>query len=826
MALDAEHWEELQKLFHLAETTPEAERERVLTEACPDAELRGLALALLDAGDIEEDEAVAEDAASSADGTASLPLNAKMGPYTLVRLLGSGGIGSVYLAERVVGGVSLRSALKVLAPHAAGPAFVERFLREQHILATLDHPNITRMLDAGLETGLGTGSQDDAGQPYLVMEYVEGRHLDAYYDQHKLGIRERLELFLHVCDAVAYAHRNLVVHLDLKPSNILVTADGTVKLLDFGTSKLIEPDSVYTTTVMATPAYAAPEQLRNEPVTTACDVYSLGVILFELLAGNRPGGKASVAAMMERAISDREPEKLPNAVTAAAAECRGVAEVKLRQLLSGDLATIVAKCLSPRAKDRYPSLDALSADIRRYLDGRPVLARPQTTLYLVSKLVRRNRRAVIAAAVFTLALVASLIYAEWRQQEAIREGQRALRMQTFLYRLLYLANSNYTGKPTFTVPDFLELGVKLLPDYIKDPADLRKAQMSLAESMYENNDLEGARKVFAQVIPNAEAAKDFDTEAESEATAGEVAYLLGHPDEGLRLTSHALALSKRSGISPSVRIWSEVYYATNRDRLGFRTDENLELLRAAATEARERSALPRHETADVLYALGWDLKERERFEEAEPVFKEVLAIYSQDSQAKCDQSATYGELAFVTEGRGDVQGSLPMYQRAYEGLKECAGADSRGTLEQQDRMAGALIELGRAAEAVPLVEQSLPGWRRIAGGTPDLAEPLYVLARAYVETGRFADAEKVAEELYSVQHGKVADTDRRIGMAQLMWARALAGEQRADDALAHAQAAARLLTQGTSLEAKRVDAEAQKVLAEVTDQVSSKTHRG
>jgi len=811
MALDSEHWEELQTLFHLAAKTPAADRERVMSEACPDPELRSLAMALLEAGDADEGApAEAPPSASVPEDQPAMPLHGKMGPYTLIRLLGSGGIGSVYLAERIVGGVALKSALKVLAPHAAGPSFVERFLKEQHILASLDHPNITRMLDAGLDSASG-----ENGQPYLVMEYVEGHHLDAYCDTLNLSVRQRLELFLHVCDAVAYAHRNLVVHLDLKPSNILVTADGTVKLLDFGTSKLIEPDSVYTTTVMATPAYASPEQLRNEPVTTACDVYSLGVILFELLSGSRPGGKASVAAMMERAISDREPERLPSAVTGSAAEKRGATEQRLRQILSGDLATIVAKCLSPRAKDRYPSLDSMSDDIRRYLDGRPVLARPQTTLYLIGKLVRRKRKAVVAALVFTVALVAVLSYAEWRQQQAIREGQRALRMQTFLYRLLYLANSNYTGKPNFTVPDFLELGVKLLPDYIKDPADLRKAQMSLAESMYENNDLEGAQKVFSQVIPSAQAAGDYDTEAESEATSGDAAYLLGQSDLGLRLTTHALELSRKPGISPSVRIWTALYYASNRDRLGFRTDENLELLQNAAKQAQENNTLPPHEVGDVLYSLGWDLKLRERFSEAEPVFNKALAIYAQDSQASCDQSAVYGELAYVKDFGGDPKGSLPLYKQALDGLTTCSGADSRGALEQISRMAGALIKIGRANEALPMLEGSMPAWRKIAGSSPDLAEPLSYLARAYVETGRYGDAERTARESFEVQDGKVSPTDRRIGTAQLMWARALLGQHRYQEALSHAEIAGKLLTQGVSPDAKEIDAEAHRVLTDI-----------
>ena len=246
MPQDSENWTLLQKLFHLAEETKAEDRERVLTEHCPDEALVRRAI------EIFRNSTVLEADAQERPRPAG---PARIGPYTVIRLLGSGGIGTVYLAERIVGSSPQRVALKMLAPHAAGPSFVERFHREQHILATLDHSHITRLLDAGIT---------ESDQPYLVMEYVEGEHLDAYCDARKLGIDERLQLFLQVCDAVAYAHRSLIVHLDLKPSNILVSNDGVVKLLDFGTSKLIQTDGLFTTTVLATPAYASPEQLDRK----------------------------------------------------------------------------------------------------------------------------------------------------------------------------------------------------------------------------------------------------------------------------------------------------------------------------------------------------------------------------------------------------------------------------------------------------------------------------------------------------------------------------------------------------------------------------------
>jgi serine/threonine-protein kinase len=797
MSQDATRWELLQTLFHLMEGTPDAERTALLESRCGDPELRRRVLSMVRGASLADEEEKQQK--TSPDAT-------KIGPYSVIRLLGAGGIGSVYLAERIRGGAPQRVALKVLAPHAGGPSFVERFHREQHILASLDHSNITRLLDAGIT---------ESGQPYLAMEYVTGVHLDEFCDARQLAIRDRIELFLQICDAVAYAHRNLIVHLDLKPSNVLVNDEGVAKLLDFGTSKLIQPDSLFTTTVLATPAYASPEQLRNEPVTTACDVYSLGAVLFDLLAGRRPTSKMSAAMIFERAMTEAEPELLTQAISAEAALHRGVSESRLRQLLAGELETITSKCLRPRPKDRYASVDALAEDLRRYLDGRAVLARPQTTMYRLGKFVRRNRKMVTATGVVALALVISLGYAAWRQQQALREAQRAVRMQTFMYRLFKLANSNYTGKPAATVPEFLALGVKMLPDYIKEPADLRQAQLGLAESMYENGDLDGALKVFNEVAASAKAAGDVPAEAEAEAFAGNIDYLQGQVEPGRDLTAHALELSRRPSVPPTVRVWSDIYYAWNRENNGFRDDSNVALLRRAVKESQENH-LPMRETADALFNLGSDLELRGNLSEAKQNFEQALQVYGLDPAALCDQSEIYGELAYVEQMSGNLKGSLPLYQRSYDGYKACSGPESRGALLQTEYISGVLIKLGRAEEALGMMQSAMPALRKQLGASPDLAEPLNFLALAEIETGHYVDAEQHAREMVEVQTGKVEPTDRRFGASHLLWARALVGQGRYRDALPHAEIADQLLARNAvSVGAKQAGAEAHRLLLDI-----------
>jgi serine/threonine-protein kinase len=487
-------------------------------------------------------------------------------------------------------------------------------------------------------------------------------------------------------------------------------------------------------------------------------------------------------------------------------------------MLRGDLATIVQKCLRPRAKDRYPSIDPLAQDIQRYLKGRPVLARPQTTLYRVGKFVRRNRGAVATAVIVVVALLATVAYAGWRQEQAVREGQRALRMQNFMYRLFKLANSNYTGKSSATVPEFLELGVKMLPQYIKNPSDLREAQMGLAESMYENGDLDSAQKVLTETIASSKAANDIPAEAESEAFAGNIAYLKGQAEAGATLTAHALELSRKSGVPPSVRAWSAGFYAWNRENNGYRSDENVRLLQYAAKECRDNNLSDR-ETADVFYLLGQDLELRGRLDEAEQVFNQTLDVYSKDPAALCDQSEVYGDLAYTKEMRGDVEGALPIYQRAYDGYKQCTGPDSSGALTEQEFQAGALMKLGRAKEALPMMETAIPIWRKLEGGSPDFAEPLYFLSKAYVQTGHFEEAERGAREMMAVQEGKVAATDRRFGATHMIWAEALAGQRKYAEALPHAQMAEKLLANSVSPGAKLMSAEAHQVLVDVQAKV-------
>jgi eukaryotic-like serine/threonine-protein kinase len=337
----------------------------------------------------------------------------RIGAYTLVSRIGEGGMGTIWLARRSDGRYEGQVAVKLLNAHLVGRQG-ERFEREGSILARLSDPHIAHLVDAGVTP---------AGQPYLVLEYVEGEHINRYCETRSLGVEARVRLFLDVLDAVAHAHANLIVHRDLKPSNILVRNDGQVKLLDFGIAKLLEGDGMAEATAltreggaMLTPAYAAPEQMTGGTITTATDVYALGVVLYELLSGRHPaGGTGRSPGELFKAVVETEPPRLSTVAARPSA-----------RTLRGDLDTIVAKALKKNPQERYASVAALAEDLRRYLAHQPIAARRDRVAYRAARFVRRHRLPVAMAALALVALVAGLVGTLWQAREARRQRDLAL----------------------------------------------------------------------------------------------------------------------------------------------------------------------------------------------------------------------------------------------------------------------------------------------------------------------------------------------------------------------------------------------------------------
>jgi tetratricopeptide (TPR) repeat protein len=474
----SERWNRLEQVFAEALALPIAARSAYLEHACGgDASLRNEIDGLLRSHDSSGVLDIAPHSSSVVVPQPSLAPGTCLGPWRIDKLIGRGGMGEVYAAVRADAAFEQQAALKLLRYEAVGQ--LERFHAERRILASLEHPGIARLLDGGMAPD---------GRPYTVMEYVEGQSLTAYCNEHHATLHERLALFTQVCDAVAFAHRNLIIHRDLKPDNILVDAEGRVKLLDFGIAKLLDaaaaPLAADSTIAPFTPDYAAPEQLSGESVTTATDIYALGVLLFELLVGERPlRMHGRLSAQVLRLLLDRD-APLPSRI----AQNKSDAPVPAR-LLTGDLDAIVAKCLRKEATHRYETVNALRLDVGRHLRNEPVLAREGARLYVFGRLLRRYRWAVAGIAALIVTLAAGLAGTIWQAQRAETQARTSTAVQGFLTDL-FRTNTSSQDDPVkarqTTARELLDLGAKKIDTSMADAPAAKLSVLHLLGELYDD----------------------------------------------------------------------------------------------------------------------------------------------------------------------------------------------------------------------------------------------------------------------------------------------------------------------------------------------------
>jgi len=501
--MDAARWIAIKNLFNeVLDHEPET-RGVFLDQACKgDPELRQEVASLLAAHDTSGVFEELEDRIPSLPPTPELVVpeeGRRVGSYRLLRELGRGGMGTVFLAERADDQFRKLVAIKWVRRDVFDLKLQERFSRERQILARLEHANIARLLDGGVTLD---------GRSYLVMEYVEGTPIDVYCDTHALSIRERLRLFQTVCTVVQYAHQNLVIHRDLKPSNILVTENGQVKLLDFGIAKLLdeedEADRDGMTTRIMTLGYASPEQVRGGLITTASDVYALGVVLYQLLAGQYPYDITGLRpSEIERVICDTTPGRPSTMIRRARVEAETISQVRqvtperLQRLLEGDLDHIVMKALRKEASRRYVSVEQFSEDLRRYLHGLPVSARSDTMVYRATKFVHRHRIGVFATGLLFLSLLGGIGATVWQAQVAEAERSKAERRFTDVRQLanafLFEFHDAIVDLPGTTAAR--ELVVKRGLEYLDRLAQERDAdrelQIELAQAYLKIGDVQG-----------------------------------------------------------------------------------------------------------------------------------------------------------------------------------------------------------------------------------------------------------------------------------------------------------------------------------------------
>lgn len=731
--LDAAGRRWVEELFHAALELPPSERRAFVRSQVGSRtillrEIEGLLAAYEDQADGEWGSP-----ALQADGFEAGWVGRRIGSWRVERLLGEGGMGAVYLARRIGGEFEQTAALKMISCRLASPALQERFRQERQILARLNHPNIAKLLDGGTT---------EDGDPYLVMEYIEGTPVDEYCDRHGLSLRRRLELFLTICSAVQYAHQNLVIHRDLKPDNILVTGDGTPKLLDFGTAKLladhISSDVTQKGFRAFTPAYASPEEILGTPVTTASDVYSLGVILYRLLAGAAPYELRDYSTgELLRVICQQEPIR-PSAVGGGKAELRG------------DLDAIILKAMRKEPGARYASVDQLAEDIRRYLSARPVRARHGGLRYRAVKFVRRNRLAVGAAAVISLSIAAGVAGILWQARKAearyhdlrrlsnsllfeLHDVVQQLPGSTPAQRLLVTRALDYLDKLAVEIPDDPLLQDDLVEAYLK--------LGNLQGNPYEPNlgDVEGALKSLNKALGfsrNIRRRQPSHTGvARVEQAIGEVLFGAGRTQEAIAHTRNACTSFEQLSAAPGAPAMLLYQAAACYDTLGDQYGQigtaslgdvaaarasyekafalNSQALRLDAGLIRPRRALAINRMKIGQIVVETDPEEAARiFGEAVTILESLPAAEKQKIEHRRAMAALNRRLAGAYLYAGEFRKAIAQYEAALGFVEPLAAVDPQNSRAQFD-LAVALNDLSIAYEQMDDSEHALRSAERV-----------------------------------------------------------------------------------------------------------------
>ena len=733
------------------------------------------------------------------------------GAYTLIEPLGAGGMGSVWLARRSDGRFEGLAAVKLLSAALLGAAGASRFRREATILARLKHPNIAQLIDAGVS---------EAGQPYLVLEYVEGEPIDRWCDSRGLDVRARLRLFLDVLAAVAHAHANLVIHRDLKPSNVMVSKDGRAKLLDFGIAKLLEgeaEDGAPTQLTLElgrafTPSFAAPEQVAGESVTTATDVYALGALLYVLLTGRHPTARPGASPVqLLRAIVEAEPDRLSQAVlsprfdqnrgtdetrtelAADRAAERASTPERLRRELRGDLDTIVAKTLKKRPAERYGSVAALAEDLRRYLAEEPILARPDSLAYSARKFVRRHTRSLAAAAAAVLALVAVVAFYGAR---LAHERDRATQVSAFLTELLSRADP-YAGHGEPTVRGLLDAGAAQAREDLARQPDLQREMLTLLGRMYFKH---GAYDQAVVLLQEA-VALGRRTLGPSRELAESLNHLGAAQQEQADLEAARVTLEEALALRQEVLGEEHPDVAVTHTELGRALFDQGKLAEAEvhyrrSLAIRQQALGPvHHETATAMSDLGHLLKRKGDLAGAEAQFRATLEVTRKASGARHPDTATaLANLALAIGDRGDHATAEAMLRQSMAITEANLGRDHPNSAQRSVSLAGVLRLRGKLAEAAALHEQALAVSRPALGADhPTVARQEVSLARVYLDQGRPAAAEPLLRHAVAVEQQAGAGGDWRIEIAHSLLGEACTRLSRFAEAEPHLLRAAALL---------------------------------
>jgi serine/threonine protein kinase/tetratricopeptide (TPR) repeat protein len=790
-------WQKIQSLFEeVVDITP-AERSARLASSCrDDAELRRSVESLLASDQRTEDpllNAIGEAAESLLEEHQDRLLGTRIGPYRVMSILGHGGMSTVYRGERDDSQYQQTVAIKVLHHATLHPRLRSRLHSERHILATLDHTSIARLIDSG-------DLQD--GTPYLVMEHVDGESIDVYCDSRTLFVRERLELFVQVCTAVQYAHRNLVVHRDIKAGNIFVTGDGTAKLLDFGIAKLLAPESLSHTLPVTrlqerilTPENAAPEQVLGRPITTATDIYSLGVLLYQLLTGRSPYRLLSYSQLqLERAICMDDPTRPSQMVISKLSgendgdrsrisDRRGLSPQRLRARLSGDLDAIVAKAMRKEPDRRYPSVEAFADDVNRHLMGRPVLARQGDWRYNTAKFLRRHVLAVVAVAAVILGLTVIAGVTLWQnyriemaRDATAQERDHAQQVSAFLVDVFSQADPFNAQGHEPTARDLLDRGAQKILSNVSLQPEVRAQLLESIGLAYRRQGLsDRAVPLLEQALTIRREERPFNKHRTAAALANLAQALTdgGHLISAEAYLQQALEMSRSGDDLPS-RETGDILEQYGQFVLNAKSDPQgaAKLFTEALSIYRASIGNQNLSVASTLVDLATEALWTGDFSLAERYQREAMTIFQATvSRNHPDHAVALATLGYILTQRGKYQEAEQVLNEALEIARNVFGANNQRIAQIESHLGILYDKQGDLTRAIQATQSAV----RIATDKLGLSHYLTgyyldALASLYSKANNLPAAENYARQALAVyaqalpaRHLYVASTRQLLG---------------------------------------------------------------
>ena len=749
-------WQRIRALFSAAMALPADERSAYLDAQCAsDPELRAQVEALLASADVADADYASVVQRVAADAAQDMP--AVVGPYRLLQILGEGGMGRVYLAERTDEQFEQRVAVKILSARLPGKQLLQRFRAERQILANLNHPNIASLLDGG-ETATGL--------PYLVMEYVAGVPLFEYADRARLDLRDRLNMFLAVCDAVQHAHQNLVVHRDIKSSNIIVNDAGQLKLLDFGIAKLLEPSGANYTVAetvadarLLTPANASPEQISGGQITVATDIYQLGLLLYELLSG-QPAYAVDDLSPGELESVIRETQPKPPSTTAPDGVDR---------TLAGDLDTIVLKALRKNPARRYASPREFADDIERYLQHRPVLARPDTRLYRIGKFVRRNALGTAATAAIAILTVAFVTTTYVQNRRIATERDTASAVSAFMIDIFNLARPEESPGETITARQVLDSGYQRIESELGDQPEVQARLLWVMGESYTSLGLhEDALRLLGQAAELGRAGNlpDDDLVDVLANAAQEASYLDRFEEAGEYMVAAETVFARIDDPDPTLGKIIYKHHANHLRRSGDIEAGMVKLLRAEAF-ARDIEDDPDGHYPDMLHELGAWNQIMGRYDESVQWLRRALAHpHPSRSQPTSRRAVTLGVLGNTLRAQGKYSEALTVMGEALVILQREVGPDHINVGITHGNIAAAQTQVGD----LPAAEQhSLRAIEITAAALGEdhsrMGIQLGGLATIRERQGRYAESLELFQRSLAIKRGSMPEGSTSIGLA-------------------------------------------------------------